>query len=258
MLRKTVQYLKTLERAEAKKESEETQQVVELAEVEVNEEEVEWGTQGEAPFEEEQCDLDPEQVRQGRKEEKMNYMVKTLEMFEFGSWQEATLKAGKAWTMTKWIDRVTMGDDGREFVRCPLVARDFKPRREGPRDDFFAAMPPLGAKRVLFAYVAGVREKRREQRQEVKPMFINMKKAHLNAEGRMQEVSEVCEAEEMALWSEEGSVRVGGWLRKETGGGRGSTWHSSCNDIQSSNDSCACRCAWRRLDVRTRGVGAEE
>ena len=139
--------MKTLERAEAKEESEETQEVVELAEVEVKEEEVEWGTQGEAPFDEERCDLDPEQVRQGR-EEKVNYMVKTLGMFEFGSWQEATLKAGKAPT-TKWIDRVTMGDDGREFVRCRLVARDFKPRREGPRDDFFAAMPPLGAKKAL-------------------------------------------------------------------------------------------------------------
>ena len=172
--------------------------MAELAEVKVNEEEeVEWGTQGVAPLDEERCDLDPEHVRQGRKEEKMNYMVKTLEMFEFGSWQEATSKAGKAPTTTKWIDRVTMGDDGRDFVRCPPVARDFKPRREGPRDDFFAAMPPLREKRALFAYVAGVREKRRGQ-------------GHLNAEGRMQEVWEVCEAEEMALWSEEGSVRMGG------------------------------------------------
>ena len=39
-------------------------------------------------------DLDPEQVRQGREEE-MNYTVKTLGMFEFGSWQDATSKAGK-------------------------------------------------------------------------------------------------------------------------------------------------------------------
>ena len=41
LLRKAVKYLKTLERAEAKKESEERQEVVELAEVDVNEEEVE-------------------------------------------------------------------------------------------------------------------------------------------------------------------------------------------------------------------------
>ena len=42
MLRKTVMYLKTLERAEAKKDSEETQEVVELGDVEVNEEEVQF------------------------------------------------------------------------------------------------------------------------------------------------------------------------------------------------------------------------
>ena len=54
-------------------------------------------------------------------------------------------------------------DDGREFVRCRLAARGFKPTREGPRDDLFAAMPPLEAKKALFAYVPGVREKRRKQ-----------------------------------------------------------------------------------------------
>ena len=46
MSRKTVKYLKTVERTEAKKESEETLEVVELAEVEVNEEEVEWSIEG--------------------------------------------------------------------------------------------------------------------------------------------------------------------------------------------------------------------
>ena len=72
MLWKIVKYLKTLERAEAKKGSEESQEVVEL-EVEVKEEEeVEWRSE------------DPEQVRQGREEEvEMNHMVKTLRMFEF-------------------------------------------------------------------------------------------------------------------------------------------------------------------------------
>ena len=93
MLRKTVKYLKTSEKTEAKKESKETLEVVELAEVEVNEEEVEWSTEG-AQLEEEGRDLDSEQFRQGREEE-MNYMVKTLGTFEFGSWQEATSKAAR-------------------------------------------------------------------------------------------------------------------------------------------------------------------
>ena len=68
------------------------------------------------------------------------------------------------------------------FVRCRLVARDFKPKHEGSRDDLFAAMPPLEAKKTLFAFVAGMREKRRAQgHDEVKPMFVDVKKAHLNA-----------------------------------------------------------------------------
>ena len=127
----------------------------------MNEEEVEWRIEGDAHFEEEGGDFDPEEVRQGREEE-MNYLVKTLGKFKYGSWQEATWKAGKAPSTTKWINRVKKDDDGREFVRCRLVARDFKPRREGPRDDLFAAMPPLEAKKALFAYVAGVREKKRQ------------------------------------------------------------------------------------------------
>ena len=50
----------------------------------------------------------------------------SLGMFECGSWQEATSKAGKAPTTTKWIDRVKKDDGGREYVRCRLVARDSK------------------------------------------------------------------------------------------------------------------------------------
>ena len=58
--------LKTLVRTEAKKECEVTLEVVELAEMEVDEEEVEWRTEGEAQFQEEGGDLDPEQ--DGKKE----------------------------------------------------------------------------------------------------------------------------------------------------------------------------------------------
>ena len=43
-------------------------------------------------------------------------------------------------------------------------------------------MPPLEAKKALFAFVTVVREKRRAQgRNEVKLMFIDVKKAHLKA-----------------------------------------------------------------------------
>ena len=70
-------------------------------------------------------------------------------------------------TTTKWIDRAKKDDDGREFVvRCRL-----------PRDDLFAAKPLLEAKKASFAFAAGVREKRREEKQdEVKAMFTTRRK----------------------------------------------------------------------------------
>ena len=46
----------------------------------------------------------------------MNHMVKTLGMSEYGSWREATSKAGNASTTTNWIGRAKKDDDGREFV----------------------------------------------------------------------------------------------------------------------------------------------
>ena len=57
-----------------------------------------------------------------------------------------------------------------------------------PVTTLFAAMPPLEAKKALFAFVAGVREKRRTQgHEEVKLMFVDVKKAHLNAKCEEEE-----------------------------------------------------------------------
>ena len=82
--------------------------------------------EGEAQCEEEGGDLDLE--------EEMNFWAKTLETVR--------RKRGKATTTTKSIDRVQEDDDGKECAWCRLVARDFKPRCVGPRDDLFAAVPP--------------------------------------------------------------------------------------------------------------------
>ena len=99
-------------------------------------------------------------------------------------------------------------DDGREFVRCRLVR--FPANTRGPRDDLFAAMPPLEAKKALCACVAGVRKKRRERGQgEVKLMFIDVRKAHFNVECDEEEWV-VCHAEEMVFWSEKCSILMGG------------------------------------------------
>ncbi len=60
-------------------------------------------------------------------------------------------------------------------MRCRLVARDFKPKGEKDREDLFAAMPPLEAKKLLFRMAAAPPEGR-----PLKLMFIDVKKAHLN------------------------------------------------------------------------------
>mgnify|MGYP002214505433 CR=1 FL=1 len=71
------------------------------------------------------------------------------------------------------------------------MARDFKPKREENPEEMFAAMPPLEAKKLLFRMAAGVRGWRRRRRAaEIKLMFIDVRKAHLNA---------VCEEE---AWGE--------------------------------------------------------
>jgi hypothetical protein len=63
----------------------------------------------------------------------------------------------------------------------PTVARDFKPKGEGTRDDPFASMPPLEAKRLLFKTAAATWG----SRDPTKVMLIDVKKAHLN--GRVGE-----------------------------------------------------------------------
>ena len=65
-LRKTMRYLNTLERPEAKKGSRETPDEVDVAEVKVNKEKDESQTEDEPQFEEEGGHLDPAQVCQGR------------------------------------------------------------------------------------------------------------------------------------------------------------------------------------------------
>ena len=89
-LRKTVRYLKELDKMENKKESGKVQEVVEVAEVEVNEEEEEWMTEEESRRGDEGCDVDPEQVRQGRE------------------WEDATSRTSKMPTTAKWDDRRQM------------------------------------------------------------------------------------------------------------------------------------------------------
>ena len=50
-------------------------------------------------------------TKEARKEE-VEYIVKKLEMFEFGSREEAMRRGGKEPTTTKWVEGMKEGDDG--------------------------------------------------------------------------------------------------------------------------------------------------
>ena len=127
-------------------------------------------------------ELDPEMVKEGRREE-VEFMKEKLGMFEFGTWEEAmAATGGKPPITTKWVEGYKVEDNGNRFVRSRLVARDFKPKRGEPSVEMFAAMPPLEAKKLLFRMAAGVRGwRRRRGVAEIKLMFIDVRKAHLNA-----------------------------------------------------------------------------
>ena len=115
VLRKTVKNLLTWERAEEKTDSEEKKVVVDLAEVEVNEEEVEWRTVGETQCAQEDGDLDPEQVRQGREEE---MSTKGQDAGDVRVWfvERSDVESGQGSDHDE-KDRL-MKNDVREFVRC--------------------------------------------------------------------------------------------------------------------------------------------
>ena len=62
-------------------------------------------------------------------EEEVKYMVEKLNMFEVFSGDAMKAVTSEAPTSTKWVDVRKMNDDGEEFMRSRLVARDFRPRR---------------------------------------------------------------------------------------------------------------------------------
>ena len=105
-----------------------------------------------------------------------------------------------------------MIEGGRERgrpVRCRLVGRYFKKKGIEEREDLFAAMPPLESKKFVSRMAAGVRgQRRRKGLAEVKLMFIDVRKAHLNA---------VCEEEECVelpeqFWEHGRYARLKRWL----------------------------------------------
>ena len=95
-------------------------------------------------------------------------------------------------------------------------------------------------KKALFAYAAGVREKRRALGQdEVQLMFV----AHFNAKCEEEEWVDP-PGEEVFVRDERNSIPTGGRLRKKGGQWRVRLKQSGSDDFPPSQILRACRCAW--------------
>jgi len=88
----------------------------------------------------------PKLVKEAREEE-VEYIEK-IPVYDVVDETEAWEVTGKGPISGKWVD-INKQDDDNPLIRCRYVARDFKPVGEKDREDLFADMPPLEAKRFL-------------------------------------------------------------------------------------------------------------
>ena len=152
--------------------------------------------------------LDAEDVRDSRAEE-LAFMHK-FGVYEEAGTDECWARTGKAPITTRWIDR-DKGRNGEKEIRWRWVARDFKVKGEKDREDVFAAMPPLEAKKLIFRMAAAQEGAwRRGGSAREKLLFIDVKKAHLNG------VVEECDFAYIKLPTEDGMMgkcmRLKRWL----------------------------------------------
>jgi len=113
-------------------------------------------------------------------EEEIEFMIK-IELGVECDVSECWEKTGKAPTSTKFV-RVNKGTPDKPDVRARLCGRDFKAKGEGSPCELFAAMPPLESKKMLFREAAKSQAVwKRGRWRKPKLMFIDVKKAHLNA-----------------------------------------------------------------------------
>jgi hypothetical protein len=120
-------------------------------------------------------ELDVEEVREARKDE-MGF-VKGIKVYEEAPIEECIHRTGKKPIGTRWVD-ILKG----EITRSRWVAQDFKKKGDNDREDLFAAMPPLEAKKALFRLAAVKMTGKSTMRGEpMKLMMVDIRKAHLNA-----------------------------------------------------------------------------
>ena len=100
-------------------------------------------------------------------------------MKDWEVWEEVPVEVcrrttGKGPLGGRWVD-VNKGDRDHPNIRCRYVAKEIAYAKS---DDFFAAMPPLEALRML---VSGVASGRNHGRKGNKILVVDARKAHLHA-----------------------------------------------------------------------------
>jgi hypothetical protein len=120
--------------------------------------------------------LDAKLVKEARREEVE--FIEAIPVYDVVDVQEAWDETGKGPISGKWVD-VEKRDMEKLMVRSRWVARDFKPRGEKDREDLFADMPPLEAKRLLFR-MAKVDDYKNGHKRDLKMLLVDVRKAHLN------------------------------------------------------------------------------
>ena len=96
------------------------------------------------------------------------------EVWEEVSTEECLAKTGKRPIGGRWVD-INKGDPSNPLIRCRYVAQEVAHFKD---DDFFAAMPPLEALRMLISEAA---TNRKPGQQGKKLLVIDARKAHLHA-----------------------------------------------------------------------------
>ena len=121
--------------------------------------------------------LKQELVDEARREE-VEY-IESIPVYEVVDLKASWEATGAKPKSCKWVD-VNKGTDPLPNVRCRWVARDFKPRGERDREDLFADMPPLEAKRLLLR-MTKIDDWKNGRKRIIKVLLIDVRKAHLNA-----------------------------------------------------------------------------
>ena len=111
-------------------------------------------------------------VRAARREEMHHMLSRTVKVVNTAETYEKTEKGPIS---TKWVDVDKSHSMGEMLIRSRWVARDFKEKGEKDQEDLFSATPPLELMRYMLSRQATIRD----DGQERKTMYLDVKKAHL-------------------------------------------------------------------------------